>query len=125
MPLGPDNRYGVGWFGVETELETEQGAIREVDPRASRFWKIKNPHSRLPTTGARPLPRRGGARRRPGSAPVGGGNSRGCQPRARAVPGPQRGTGCAAGYAVLGRMVESCALCVAASISIDRWRSRG
>jgi hypothetical protein len=57
MPLGPDNRYGVGWFGVETELETEQGAIREVDPRASRFWKVKNTHSRLPTTGARLRPR--------------------------------------------------------------------
>ena len=55
MPLGADNPYGVGWFGVETELETEQGAIREVDPRASRFWKIKNPRSRLPTTGALPI----------------------------------------------------------------------
>ena len=52
MPLGADNPHGVGWFGVETELETEQGAIREVDPRASRFWKIKNKNSRLPTTGA-------------------------------------------------------------------------
>ena len=52
MPLGPDNPHGVGWFGVETALETEQGAMREVDPRASRFWKIKNPQSRLPTTGA-------------------------------------------------------------------------
>lgn len=56
MPLGADNPHGVGWFGVETELETEGGAIREVDPRASRFWKIKNPRSRLPTTGAHSQP---------------------------------------------------------------------
>jgi primary-amine oxidase len=52
MPLGPDNPYGVGFTAIETEFETEQEAIREVDPRRSRVWKIKNPHSLNPITGA-------------------------------------------------------------------------
>ena len=42
---------GVGFVATETEFETEQEAIREVDPRSSRVWKIKNPHSRNSVTG--------------------------------------------------------------------------
>lgn len=57
MPLGPDNPYGVGFTAKETEFDTEQEAIREVDPRRSRVWKIKNPHSLNPITGERlPVP---------------------------------------------------------------------
>lgn len=46
---------GVGFVATETEFNTEQEAIREVDPRRSRTWKIKNPHSRNIVTGALPL----------------------------------------------------------------------
>ena len=42
---------GVGFCATETEFNTEQEAIREVDPRRSRVWKIKNPHSRNTVTG--------------------------------------------------------------------------
>lgn len=42
---------GVGFCATETEFNTEQEAIREVDPRRSRVWKIKNPHSRNSVTG--------------------------------------------------------------------------
>lgn len=56
MPLGPDNPYGVGFTAKETEFETEQQAIREVDPRRSRVWKIKNPHSLNPITGKHLIP---------------------------------------------------------------------
>ncbi|BDA42557.1 Primary amine oxidase [Coccomyxa sp. Obi] len=51
MPLGPDNPHGVGFTATETAFETELQAIREVDPRRSRVWKIKNEHSRNPITG--------------------------------------------------------------------------
>ena len=53
MPLGPDNPHGVGFVATETEFATEQEAIREVDPRRSRVWKIKNEHSRNVNSGAR------------------------------------------------------------------------
>ncbi len=46
---------GVGFVATETEFETEQEAIREVDPRSSRVWKIKNPHSRNSVTGEPPI----------------------------------------------------------------------
>ena len=42
---------GVGFCATETEFNTEQEAIREVDPRRSRVWKIKNPHSHNSVTG--------------------------------------------------------------------------
>ena len=42
---------GVGFCATETEFNTEQEAIREVDPPRSRVWKIKNPHSRNSVTG--------------------------------------------------------------------------
>ena len=41
----------MGFCATETEFNTEQEAIREVDPRRSRVWKIKNPHSRNSVTG--------------------------------------------------------------------------
>ena len=53
MPLGPDNPHGVGFVATETEFRSEQEAIREVDTRRSRVWKIKNEHSRNVNTGAR------------------------------------------------------------------------
>ena len=53
MPLGPDNPHGVGFVATETEFASEQEAIREVDPRRSRVWKVKNEHSRNANTGAR------------------------------------------------------------------------
>ena len=46
---------GVGFVATETEFETEQEAIREVDPRRSRVWKIKNPNSRNSVTGEPPM----------------------------------------------------------------------
>ncbi len=46
---------GVGFVATETEFNSELEAIREVDPRRSRTWKIKNPHSRNIITGALPL----------------------------------------------------------------------
>ena len=46
---------GVGFVATETEFESEQEAIREVDPRRSRVWKIKNPHSRNSVTGEPPM----------------------------------------------------------------------
>ncbi len=52
MPLGPDNPNGVGFTATETPFETELQAVREVDPRRSRVWKIKNMHSRNSITGA-------------------------------------------------------------------------
>ena len=52
MPLGPDNPHGVGFVATETEFSREQEAIREVDPRRSRVWKIKNEASRNVNTGA-------------------------------------------------------------------------
>jgi lipoate synthase len=51
MPLGPDNPHGVGFVATETEFCREQEAIREVDPRRSRVWKIKNEASRNVNTG--------------------------------------------------------------------------
>ena len=51
MPLGPDNLYGVGFVSEETDFQTEQEAIRSVDPAASRIWKIKNNNVRNRVTG--------------------------------------------------------------------------
>ena len=44
VPLGPENPYGNGWYGVATLLETEQTAQRLIDPLVGRYWKIVNPH---------------------------------------------------------------------------------
>lgn len=49
VPLGPDNPYGNGWYGVATPLDTEQAAQRLIDPLVGRYWKVVNPnvHNRL------------------------------------------------------------------------------
>ncbi|WP_204139210.1 primary-amine oxidase [Halomicronema sp. CCY15110] len=44
VPLGPENPYGNGWYGVSTLLETEQAAQRLIDPLVGRYWKVVNPH---------------------------------------------------------------------------------
>jgi primary-amine oxidase len=45
-PLGPDNPFGNSWRSVATSLDTEQQAIRDVDPARSRVWKIVNSQRR-------------------------------------------------------------------------------
>jgi primary-amine oxidase len=45
VPPGPDNPWSNAFAPVATLLETETGARRVVDPAASRYWKIVNPHS--------------------------------------------------------------------------------
>ncbi len=49
VPLGPENPYGNGWYGVSTLLKTEQQAQRLIDPLVGRYWKVVNPnvHNRL------------------------------------------------------------------------------
>lgn len=49
VPLGPENPYGNGWYGVATLLKTEQAAQRLIDPLVGRYWKVVNPnaHNRL------------------------------------------------------------------------------
>jgi primary-amine oxidase len=46
LPVGPDNPYGNAFTISETVLETEQGAQRNVDFNAARFWKIASAGSR-------------------------------------------------------------------------------
>ena len=53
LPDGPKNPYGNGFIPVETDLTTELKAQRVCDPHKSRLWKIKNPNSLHPITGAR------------------------------------------------------------------------
>jgi primary-amine oxidase len=43
MVPGPDNPLANAWRSVATPLETEQQAIRDIDPARSRVWKIVNP----------------------------------------------------------------------------------
>jgi primary-amine oxidase len=43
MAPGPDNPLANAWRSVATPLETEQKAIRDIDPARSRVWKIVNP----------------------------------------------------------------------------------
>src|SRR5207244_2295179 len=43
---GPDNPWGNAWRSVATRLDTEQQAIRDIDPARSRVWKIVNPQRR-------------------------------------------------------------------------------
>ncbi len=45
MPRGPDNPWSNAFAPVATLLETDTGARREVDPSASRYWKIVNARS--------------------------------------------------------------------------------
>ncbi len=52
LPDGPKNPYGNGFIPVETDLTTEKTAQRVCDPHKSRLWKIKNPNSLHPITGA-------------------------------------------------------------------------
>lgn len=40
MPLGPDNKYGIGFVTKSTVLETEQQAQRMGCPEKSRTWKV-------------------------------------------------------------------------------------
>ena len=56
MPDGPENPYGNGFIPVETDLTTELKAQRVCDPSCARLWKIKNPNSLQPVTGARRWP---------------------------------------------------------------------
>lgn len=51
MPAGPDNPFDIGFFHTEKELLTEKGAIRDINPAASRVWKIKNPNVINPRAG--------------------------------------------------------------------------
>ena len=53
LPDGPKNPYGNGFIPVETDLTTEKTAQRVCDPHKSRLWKIKNPNSLHPITGAK------------------------------------------------------------------------
>ncbi|MDQ1468238.1 MAG: primary-amine oxidase, partial [Actinomycetota bacterium] len=43
---GPDNPWGNAWRSVATRLDTEQQAIRDIDPSRSRVWKIVNAQRR-------------------------------------------------------------------------------
>lgn len=52
MAEGAENPYNVGFTANETLLRTEQEAIRMADVGKSRYWKIKNPNSINPLTGA-------------------------------------------------------------------------
>ena len=54
MPPGEDNPYGIGFFHSELELTSELQAVRDVDPTASRVWKIKNPAVTNPMSGDLP-----------------------------------------------------------------------
>lgn len=51
MPVGPDNPYGVGFVALETVLETEKQAQRDIDPYKSRCWKVVNYNSHNRVTG--------------------------------------------------------------------------
>ena len=54
LPDGPKNPYGNGFIPVETELTSEAQAQRVCDPMRARLWKVKNPESLHPVTGAFP-----------------------------------------------------------------------
>lgn len=43
MEKGPDNPYGNGFHPVSTLLKNESEAVRDLDLRTARFWKIVNP----------------------------------------------------------------------------------
>ena len=46
LPMGADNPYGNAFTTRETVLATEQGAQRNVDFNAARFWKIESAEAR-------------------------------------------------------------------------------
>ncbi|MDT3425806.1 primary-amine oxidase [Paenibacillus forsythiae] len=46
MPPGPDNPYENGFIPVSTQLKTETEAVRDMDIRSSRYWKIVNPNKK-------------------------------------------------------------------------------
>ena len=52
LPDGPKNPYGNGFIPVETDLTSEAQAQRVCDPTRARLWKVKNPESLHPITGA-------------------------------------------------------------------------
>ena len=52
LPDGPKNPYGNGFIPVETDLTSEAQAQRVCDPMRARLWKVKNPESLHPVTGA-------------------------------------------------------------------------
>ena len=52
LPEGPKNPYGNAFIPVETDLTTEMKAQRVCDPHKARLWKIRNPNSLHPITGA-------------------------------------------------------------------------
>lgn len=45
-PIGPDNPHGNAIVTRETVLQSEQGAQREMDFAAARYWKVINPNVR-------------------------------------------------------------------------------
>jgi primary-amine oxidase len=51
MADGPSNPHGNGFYATETELVTEEGAKRLLDPVKARYWKVKNPSVKHPVTG--------------------------------------------------------------------------
>ncbi len=51
MADGPSNPHGNGFYASETELVTEEGAQRLLDPFKARYWKVKNPSVKHPVTG--------------------------------------------------------------------------
>ncbi len=52
MPEGPENPHGNGFWAQETLLTTEAKAQRVANPSSARVWKISNPASKQPVTGA-------------------------------------------------------------------------
>ncbi len=54
MPVGPNNKFGVGFVAKETPLLTEKQAQRNVDTYKSRSWKVVNYNSRNKVTGVNP-----------------------------------------------------------------------
>ena len=52
LPEGPKNPYGNAFVPVETDLTTEMKAQRVCDPHKARLWKVRNPNSLHPITGA-------------------------------------------------------------------------
>lgn len=52
MPEGPENPHGNGFWAQETSLTTEATAQRVANPASARVWKISNPASKHPVTGA-------------------------------------------------------------------------
>ncbi len=46
LPAGPDNPHGTAFRASATPLTRESEAQRDVDPSASRYWKVVNPSAK-------------------------------------------------------------------------------